>query len=286
MSGRWTRTWVVVVGMAIAGATVLGGTAAAGLVHGFVICCGGGGGQDYKVTFTETGLPSGTNWSVTLNGQRMYGTTSSLVFYEFNGSYPYTVGAPPGYTPRPQAGLTIVNGAAVTVPITFSTAYFEVTFKETGLASGTPWWVSLDQGPQSESTTDTLMLPAMNGTHAYQVYPAQAYPTEYTSSPRSGTFTVTGTPYTVPTIRFLQLDWTVKITESGLAQHTQWQAYLNNSTSSLFLTSTNTTIVFTGIYNGTYTWYVFPVSGYSGGNLGSQLIVSGAQAKVNVNFFN
>jgi hypothetical protein len=284
MGGRWTRTVAVALGLAMAGATVLGGTAAAGMMHGFKICCGGGGGQDYRVTFTESGLPSGTNWSVTLNGQRMYGTTSSLFLYEFNGSYQYTVGAPPGYTPRPQGGLTIVNGAAVTVPITFFTAYFEVTFKETGLASGTPWWVSLDNGSQSESTGDTLMLPATNGTHTYQVYSAQNYPTEYTSSPRSGSFTVTGAPYTVSTIKFTQLDWTVKITESGLAQHTQWQAYLNNSSASLFLVSTNTTIVFTGIYNGTYTWYVFPVSGYTGGNLGSQVTVSGAQAKLNVNF--
>jgi len=285
MRRSWARALVIVAGVVIGGSTVVGGAAATGHLGGMVICCGGGGGTTYKVTFTESGLPSGTNWWVTMNGQNISGTSSSLVFYESNGSYTYVVGGLSGYTSRPQAGLVGVAGAAVNVGVTFVAAYYEVSFKETGLPSGTPWWVALDGGAQAESTTDTVMIPAANGVHTYQVYPPQNYPTAvFTSSPSSGSITVAGAPLTGPSIKFTSLLWSVKIVESGLAKGTAWQGYLNNSTSSRFLVSTNTTLFFNGTYNGVYTWYVFAVPGYTGGNIGTTVTVSGAQQKVNVNF--
>jgi hypothetical protein len=74
--------------------------------------------SEYAVTFTETGLPSGTSWSVTLNGTPQDSTGASMVFYEPNGAYLFTVGSIPGYTVNPEGNVT-VHGAPVSVPIMF-----------------------------------------------------------------------------------------------------------------------------------------------------------------------
>ncbi len=72
----------------------------------------------YAVTFSESGLPSGTTWSVTLNSQTLSSTTSTITFNEPNGTYAYTVGAVVGYTASPSSGTVTVNGAPRTITIT------------------------------------------------------------------------------------------------------------------------------------------------------------------------
>jgi len=51
----------------------------------------------YSVTFTESGLPSGTQWSVTLNGITKYSTGENIAFTLINGTYTYNVNVPSGY---------------------------------------------------------------------------------------------------------------------------------------------------------------------------------------------
>ncbi len=74
----------------------------------------------YPVTFTETGLPAGTNWSVGLDGEALSLTATSLVFWETNGTYRFIVLPVSGYNPSPQVGNVTVNGTAVSVAITFT----------------------------------------------------------------------------------------------------------------------------------------------------------------------
>ncbi len=73
---------------------------------------------EYAVTFTESGLPSGTSWSVTLNGTLQSSTSASMTFSEADGSYVFTVGSIAGYTVGPEGNVT-VSGAPVSVPILF-----------------------------------------------------------------------------------------------------------------------------------------------------------------------
>jgi eukaryotic-like serine/threonine-protein kinase len=49
------------------------------------------------VTFNETGLPLGSQWSVTVNGQIVYSTSNSIGFSVPKGIYHFTVNAPQGY---------------------------------------------------------------------------------------------------------------------------------------------------------------------------------------------
>ena len=74
----------------------------------------------YNITFTETGLPSGTSWSVTLNGVKESSTASTIVFSELNGTYTYTVNSVSGYTVSPSSGSITVNGKDMTQAITFT----------------------------------------------------------------------------------------------------------------------------------------------------------------------
>ena len=66
----------------------------------------------YTVTFTESGLSSGTNWSVTLAGLTKYSTSTTITFNEPNGTYTYTVSNTSYYYTSSHSGIITVNGAA------------------------------------------------------------------------------------------------------------------------------------------------------------------------------
>jgi DNA-binding beta-propeller fold protein YncE len=66
----------------------------------------------YDVTFTETGLPLGTYWSVTLNGRTLNSSTSAITFPEPNGTFAYSIGSVIGYAATPSSGYVAVRGAA------------------------------------------------------------------------------------------------------------------------------------------------------------------------------
>jgi YVTN family beta-propeller protein len=73
-----------------------------------------------SVTFTETGLPTGAIWNVTLGGALNWSGSSSISFIEPNGSYFYTVGTASGYEVSPTSGVLYVDGSNVTDALHFS----------------------------------------------------------------------------------------------------------------------------------------------------------------------
>ncbi|HYK94100.1 MAG TPA: YncE family protein, partial [Thermoplasmata archaeon] len=74
----------------------------------------------YAVSFVETGLPASTHWSVAVNGTSNSSTTPTIGFTEYNGSFTFTIGTVPSYTPNVTTGGFRVDGQAVTVRIAFS----------------------------------------------------------------------------------------------------------------------------------------------------------------------
>lgn len=80
------------------------------------------GGIPYPVTFSESGLPANTNWSVTLNGATSSSSGAAIQFAEFDGNYSFSIGTLPGYTASPQSGSVNVNGGPVSRAIAFSSA--------------------------------------------------------------------------------------------------------------------------------------------------------------------
>ncbi|EQD33604.1 thermopsin precursor, partial [mine drainage metagenome] len=95
----------------------------------------------YDVTFTETGFPAGTMWSVNLsNGTNYTSTSTTLSFKAPNGTYDYTLYSSDYIA---VSGNFTVNGAAVNKSVAFYHSYV-VTFTETGLPSGTAWTVTVN----------------------------------------------------------------------------------------------------------------------------------------------
>ncbi len=100
--------------------------------------------KEYTITFTESGLPQGTQWSITLNNEVTESSSgNSIVFYVNNGTYDFSVSSINGYSASPSSGSVTVNGENVTVPISFTAETHSVTFTETGLPPGTKWSVTL-----------------------------------------------------------------------------------------------------------------------------------------------
>jgi thermopsin len=77
----------------------------------------------YALTFTESGLPSGTNWSVTISGTTESSGGGSVVsFQEANNTYTFQVGVVAGFAATPTSGSVTLSGAQRNVGITFSTS--------------------------------------------------------------------------------------------------------------------------------------------------------------------
>ncbi|MCI4355768.1 MAG: YncE family protein [Thermoplasmata archaeon] len=74
----------------------------------------------YDVTFTESRLAIGTNWSVTLGAATLASSTNSVGFVEPNGTYRFVVNSPPGLGASPARGSIVVNGSAASQTIVFS----------------------------------------------------------------------------------------------------------------------------------------------------------------------
>lgn|GEM_PF-3763675 len=75
----------------------------------------------YSITFVETGLPSGTSWSVSMNLTTLSSTTNKIAFELPNyTAYGYTVSPPQGYTALPSSGSVPLEGINQTIDITFT----------------------------------------------------------------------------------------------------------------------------------------------------------------------
>ncbi|MHB8544696.1 MAG: ice-binding family protein [Leptospirales bacterium] len=77
---------------------------------------------DFNVTFTESGLSSGTSWTVTFNGSTSSSTTDAISFTAANGTYSYSIGSVSGYTLATSSGNITVNGNNVSQNVTFTSS--------------------------------------------------------------------------------------------------------------------------------------------------------------------
>ena len=235
----------------------------------------------YTVTFTESGLPAGTSWSVTLNGSTKSSTTTTITFQESNGTYSFTVGSVPGYTASPSSGTVTVAGAAVAQPISFTPGTpvtYSVTFTESGLPSGTSWSVTFNGTPQLSTTTSIVFSNYLNGTYIFTVGGVAGY----SVTPSSGSVMINGANQTQPVFftPVTQGKYSVTFSETGLPPGTSWTVILGSVT----LYSTGSSITFINEPNGTYTFTVGAVAGYTATPASGSVTINGAPKTVSVTF--
>jgi hypothetical protein len=241
-------------------------------------------GVPYPISFTESGLPGGTSWAVTLNGTTESSATPAITFNEPNGTYGYTVGSVSGYASSPSSGSVTVAGSSQTVVVTF-TAFapgtFAVTFTESGLPQGALWYANLTGEPSMSSTGTTIAMSLQNGTYSYTL--ASSNPS-WVAVLATGSVTVAGASVSVDTafayaseVTFQQAGipngtvWTIQVTltsgppvtaASGLAGMS-WFANSTGPTAHLNLVNGTYTSVITASGYQTTTTGPFTVNGQS-----------------------
>ena len=141
----------------------------------------------YSVTFTASGLSSGTNWTVAFGSQSRSSTTATIVFSEPNGTYQYSTASIAGYRIASGSGSLKVHGVPTGATIAFSVVTYTITITETGLPSGTTWQAVLNNVAKSTST-GTLIFTEPNGTYSFTI----SNTTSYYVSPYTGKITVSG----------------------------------------------------------------------------------------------
>ncbi len=150
----------------------------------------------YSVTFTESGLPSGTAWYVNFSNAMESGpiTGTSYSFSLTNGTYLYTIATSnKTFKPTPQSGHFEVKGAPVSQLVLFTMLY-SVTFTESGLPSGTAWYVNFSNAMESGPITGTsYSFSLTNGTYSYTVSKVSGL----SVSPSSGSITVNGSSISI-----------------------------------------------------------------------------------------
>jgi hypothetical protein len=201
------------------------------------------------VTFTESGLPAGTGWSVTVGSTTHSSTNTTILFQEGNGSYSYTATVTGGI-----GGNSVPF--TVSGPTSVHVQFYKATFTESKLPTGTSWQVTANGMTLSASAPTSIVFYVTNGTYPYSIGPISGYHTV-----DHGTFVITGTSLTVHST-FAPTTYTVKFTETGLtsAWHTTWCVTYNSTTTC----TTGSSIAFTGIRNGSsYTYSIGHVANYS-----------------------
>ncbi|MFZ0830733.1 MAG: hypothetical protein WAN40_06305 [Thermoplasmata archaeon] len=150
---------------------------------------------DFATTFTETGLPAGTQWSVSVNNSSSETTSTSVAFWETNGSYQFAVGEVPGYTPIPGFGSIAVDGFAVNVTVSFVPIpdIYVATFSEVGLPFGTTWAISAGGTTANASAPFPVLIALTDGTFAFTVGTVPGY----NATPATGWVTIAGVGTTV-----------------------------------------------------------------------------------------
>ncbi|MCI4348739.1 MAG: YncE family protein [Thermoplasmata archaeon] len=226
----------------------------------------------FPVTFREMGLAAGTDWSVRFNGTSNHSTTNSIGFTATNGSYPYVLGTLSGYRGAPSAGTVVVIGAPRTVSITFNATY-AITFTETGLASGTNWSVTVG-GSTSFSLTTSIALVEVNGTYPYTLGAVPGW----TTASYAGAVTVSGAAAS-KVIAWAQSTYTVTFAETGLPIGTSWSVTLNSVT-----VSGVGDLAFPGVANGTYTYTVGGITGFTPSPATGSVKVSGPSSPIAIVF--
>ncbi|MHB8372087.1 MAG: ice-binding family protein [Thermoplasmataceae archaeon] len=230
----------------------------------------------FNAVFKETGLSTGIQWNVTLNGTKESSVTGSIVFTEINGTYNFITSAGPLYKAVPSSGNITVSGKAVNTTIIFSLVTFNVTFTEKGLPSGKQWNVTLNKVLMT-SVKSTINFSVFNGTYAFTVGSLFGYKI----FPSTGKVTVNGAnafqaiTFAKPT----QSVYEIFFNETGLSSGTQWNVTLNGTTTS----SVTSSIVFIEI-NGTYTYNIDNVTGYKLSVTTGTIIIAGNDFTQNVTF--
>ncbi len=233
----------------------------------------------YPVEFDENGLPSGSNWSVSVNGTAYRSNSSTLSLSEPNGTFSFSVTPPTGYVAAPAAGSFIVSGGPVLVSIAFNatpTLDFATTFTETGLPAGTQWSVALNNS-SSGTTSTSVAFWETNGSYQFTVGEVPGY----TPNPGFGSISVDGFAVNV-TVNFVPIPdiYVATFSEIGLAFDTVWAVSAGGTTANAYAPFP----ALVALPDGTFNFTVGTVTGYNATPPSGWVTIAGVGTTVSIMF--
>ena len=247
----------------------------------------------YKVTFTESGLPSGISWNVisfnnsSTNAETPFyfniSSSSSMVSYLPNGTYAFLAG--PRSTYLFQEGFTVI-GRSLSLSVVFP-AFYTVTFTEVNLPSGEPWFL-MANNTSSSTSYYVLYFNFSNAVSKIAYLPNGGYNYRasenifgiFSGSSVSGAFTVNTAPETVKVI--FPVTYRITFTEKNLPAGADWSVGASNYNGSVYYYNSSSGSSMTAyLPNGTYNY-----SGYFGNILSprQEFNVTGAPLSLTVIF--
>ena len=185
------------------------------------------------VTFSETGLPNGTPWSVVLDGRNVSSTATEIGFVVPNGTYGYDVGFDTWYLATPASGSLVIGSSNVSVPIVFSAKPLVLlTFVETGAPLGAVWNVSVGVPARNFSTVGrSIGLGVSVGTTSFQLTPPAGYGVESVTGKGSLNQTLVNVSgATRVRVQFAPME-TLTFRETGLGFGAYWEVFLESALS-------------------------------------------------------
>jgi hypothetical protein len=251
------------------------------------------------IIFDETGLATGTSWSIDFGSGTTLtaysSTTTSLdVAVTANGTYSFSIVNPNGYSSSPSSGSVSitkynVSGAQnVTEPITFTPTAktYPVIFYTGNLTAGQVWSVTVNGVTQSSNTNTVGPFNLENGTYSFSI-PNVGH---WYATPFKGTFTVSGNqnlPKWMPTgtlqnnITF-SYGYVVSFKASGLPLYVPWSVTFNGATNS---TTGSSAYVNFSIKNGSsYSYSINIAPDWTASPTSGTVTVSGAAVTQTITF--
>jgi hypothetical protein len=233
--------------------------------------------KGYEVTFTETGLPKGVSWSITMNGISTVSNKSSIKFIEPNVSYAYVVLSPitgasgVRYVTFNSAGILRVDGKDTNVTIVYVTQYqliMSVTPANAGVASpGSGWYNAFSKVELSAFAGEYYSFNSWSGIGSGAYSGDAATPTVTMNAP-------------VTELASFMRAYVITVSESELPYGSLW--FFNVSKTSY--NSTGSDLTFMEV-NGSYFYTVSSsVTGYRSSTVSGSFTVNGRDINLTVDF--
>lgn len=199
----------------------------------------------YTITFSESSLPSGTEWFVNISGgYQIQAATGQMAVNLSDGTYTYTAqSADKSY--RTGGGTFSVSGFAETLHVTFSPVTFNVTINESGLPPGTAWYVNYTGHASGQITSSVFYLNLINGSYSLQISSANP---AYSAVNPVLTLIMNGAPVT-ENVSFTTAESNVTFSESGLPGGYVWYINLSNGQNYNTSSASATVILADGSYS-------------------------------------
>ena len=227
----------------------------------------------YKVNFTETGLPAGFGWQVSISGGPTISSLgSNASAYLQDGTYSYVFTAS-NSSWRGGSGIFTVNGTGLQTQLNFVPVLYKVVFIEKGLPLNAYWSVYVPGSGTDSSYGNSTSVQLQNGTYSFE---AETSNTSFVTF--SGNFTVNGSGINV-TVTFVLVQYNVTFTESGLIDGTQWGVFIPGSGNF----TSNATAFNVSLPIGQHSYSPLPVAGYNS-SAGGYFNLEGGNMTFPVNF--